>query len=417
MTKTLQKKFVFTAMLAVSLLLVALLGAINIGNAAITSRQTNALLNALVEAETAFTPIRPQPKHDRNSPFSPALTEDHRLSARYFVVLTDASGTILKLDISRIASVTEPEASAILSQVLQSAKTQGRVAHFRYRSVEISNGSGQVYVFLDVSAQGLAVLRVLLLSILLGVLCWVVMLLLVSLLSKKAIQPIAASMERQRQFVTDAGHELKTPLAIIQANTEAMELLNGETKWSRNIREQTQRLGSLMNELLALSRLDEYDLHAERSLQDLSGIVDGGIQMFLPGAELKELRIHKQIAPGITVSGSLDLLNRLISILMDNAVKYTPPGGEIRIRLSALQQTILLTVENECHSLPDCPPDKLFDRFFRADAARTQKNGGYGIGLSSAKAIVEAHGGTICAQYLDDSAIAFQIKLNAGGFP
>lgn len=187
MTKTLQKKFVFTAMLAVSLLLVALLGAINIGNAAITSRQTNSLLNVLVEAETAFTPIRPQPKHDRNSPFSPALTEDHRLSACYFVALTDASGTILKLDISRIASVTEPEASAIVSQAFQSAKAQGRVAHFRYRSVEISNGSGQVYVFLDVSAQGLAVLRVLLLSILLGILCWVLMLLLVILLSKKAI--------------------------------------------------------------------------------------------------------------------------------------------------------------------------------------------------------------------------------------
>ena len=411
MTKALQKKFVVTAMIAISVLLVALLGAINIGNAVITARQTDFLLDALLESETPFSPIPMQPAPGRGGLFAAPMTEDDKLSARYFVAVLDSHGQLMEIDTSRIASVTKQEASEIALRVCQSGEAAGKESGFRFKALSIPSGMGTVYVFLDTSAQSISVVRVLLLSVMLGIVCWGLMLLLVILLSKKAIRPIAAGMERQRQFVTDAGHEIKTPLAIIMANTAAMELISGENKWSKNIREQTVRLSGLMHNLLALSKIDEYSIDSTKVLLSASDITEKTVQMFRPSMELRHQSLDEQIAPGITVSANEELFTRLVSILLDNAVKYTPEGGHITVTLTAAGKAVHLSVQNDCASLPDCPPDKLFDRFYRADAARTQKSGGYGIGLSAARSITEVHGGTIAAQYLGEHTIAFHVKL------
>jgi len=254
-------------------------------------------------------------------------------------------------------------------------------------------------------------MRLLLLSSLIGLTCWLCMFLLVFLLSGRAIRPIAANLERQKQFVTDAGHEIKTPLAIIAANTEAMELHNGESKWSRNIREQVTRLNGLMQNLLTLAKLDESNVALSCEPISLSALTEEGSDVFREAMELKHLQVERHIQPDLTVSANRDLMSRLISILLDNALKYTPIGGSVVIELFRADKTIQLIVANECEKLPDCPAEKLFDRFYRADSARTQKNGGYGIGLSAARSIAEAHGGTISALYRDDHTIAFIVTM------
>ncbi len=158
---------------------------------------------------------------------------------------------------ARISTVTEDEAVEYAESAAAAGDASGREGRFRYRIAPSRDGRGSVAVFLDVSADERSMLIVAVLSLLAGAACWLAALLAAVLLSRRATRPIAESMERQKQFITDAGHEIKTPLAIIRANADALELHQGESRWSRNIQRQTERMDELMKRLLTLARLDE----------------------------------------------------------------------------------------------------------------------------------------------------------------
>ena len=271
--------------------------------------------------------------------------------------------------------------------------------------------SGKAIVFLDTSNDIVSYIRVLLLSAAIGIVCWGLMLVFVILLSKRAIRPIAENIEKQKQFVTNAGHEIKTPLAIIQSNTEAMELYNGENKWSRNIKEQTVRLSGLMKNLLMLARTDEGAAQAVSSELPLSDLLSDMTKGFVPLMDEKHIKLHTDIQPDVILRADKGQTEQLVSILLDNAVKYTNDSGKISIELQKSEKRIKLTVRNTCENLPNVTPDKLFDRFYRADAARTQKSGGYGIGLSVAQSITAANKGSISAEYIGDDIICFTVRF------
>ena len=236
MIRTLQKKFTVTAMIAVTVLLVLLLGGINLFNFLSVSRDGEALLSSLAALED-FGPAPRDEFFHRNGEdglFRRSPDAGDRMSALTFSVRFDGEGALVGSDLSRIADLSEEDAAALARQALESGKTSGRIGSLRYRVVQPAPESRTV-VFLDMSRQTHELLRVAALSGLGGIAAWLAMLLLVRALSRRAIRPIAENMERQRRFVTDAGHELKTPLAIIRANAEAMELTGGESKYSRNI--------------------------------------------------------------------------------------------------------------------------------------------------------------------------------------
>ena len=419
MQKTLQKKFVITAMAAISVLLLILLGAINGLNFWQTDRQTDRLLETLTRQAAAAPRSEPgmlpfpdmSGKREPGDFFSPPVTEDHAMSARYFCVWFDREGSVVQTDIGRISSVSGEEAKEYAEKIYEQGKESGRLNRFEYRRMPARDGQGELLLFLDTSAQRYALLLVLALSAGIGILCWFGMLLLVILLSNKAILPIARNLEKQKQFVTDAGHEIKTPLAIIMANTEAMELCGGETKWSRNIKAQTARLGGLMQNLLVLARLDEGVWELPASDFSMSRLLEEALPTFCESAALKNVMIEAKIGQGIELHSNRENLLRLVSILLDNAVKYVPKGGEIAVTLKRQGRETLLQVENDCEELPVDEPEKLFDRFYRGDSARTQKSGGYGIGLSAAQAIVENCKGEIRAVYRGDSRIVFTVRI------
>lgn len=419
MQKTLQKKFVITAMAAISVLLLILLGAINGLNFWQTDRQTDRLLETLTRQAAAAPRSEPgmlpfpdmSGKREPGDFFSPPVTEDHAMSARYFCVWFDREGSVVQTDIGRISSVSGEEAKEYAEKIYEQGKESGRLNRFEYRRMPARDGQGELLLFLDTSAQRYALLLVLALSAGIGILCWFGMLLLVILLSNKAILPIARNLEKQKQFVTDAGHEIKTPLAIIMANTEAMELCGGETKWSRNIKAQTARLGGLMQNLLVLARLDEGVWELPASDFSMSRLLEEALPTFCESAALKNVMIEAKIGQGIELHSNRENLLRLVSILLDNAVKYVPKGGEIAVTLKRQGRETLLQVENDCEELPVDEPEKLFDRFYRGDSARTQKSGGYGIGLSAAQAIVENCKGEIRAEYRGDSRIVFTVRI------
>lgn len=406
MIKTLQKKFIFTAMVAISVLLVVLLGAINTFNAWTNARQSEALLNMIAQEEAnpmmSMMPGMP----DRNDLFG--VSEDARRSAAYFTVYTDNSGNIIAADVSNIRSLTQEEAEKIAEKIAD-GKTKGRVGNYKYTTVQNVNGYTRAYIFLDTYSQNYYALVVLVLSALAGIVCWFFMLLLVVALSKKAIKPIAENMEKQKRFITDAGHEIKTPLAIIMANTEAMELHVGESKWSNNIKAQTLRLDTLTKNMLALAKIDDGKLSIPEEDVDVSLCVYKNTEMFKESARLKNITISQQISEGVSVRANTEYISRIVSILLDNAVKYTDENGNIDIFLMGTGTSFELAIANTYNG-DDTDTEKLFDRFYRRDTARTQESGGYGIGLSAARAIAELYNGSVNAE-VKDGTIVFKVKM------
>lgn len=411
MIRTLQKKFIITAMTAVSVLLVVVLGAVNTANCILVSGQGNRMLDMLSEHE-GMPPLPLERKKGGPEGFlNPPVNEDTAMSARYFLVRLDQKEAVVSVDTSRIASVSEGQAKEYAALVMERGSKTGRVERFRYQYADARDGREKMIVFLDISGQRQSILAVLFLSACIGFLCWALMLLLVAALSRKAIRPIAEGMEKQKQFVTDAGHEIKTPLAIILANTDALELHQGETKWSWNIRSQTLRLSGLMQNLLTLARMEEGGMKLEFSDFSFTQLLHEMLPSFAESAEQKEILIHTETEQEVLLRANRESIQRLVSILLDNAVKYTSPDGRIDVALKKNDRTCMFQVKNTCTELPEGDPDRLFDRFYRGDAARTQKSGGYGIGLSAARAIVEAHQGTITAGYGNGGTVIFTVII------
>ena len=409
MIGTLQKKFTVTAMIAVTVLLVLLLGGINLFNALSVSRDSDELLE-LIAAQEDFGPVPREdfPRAREDGLFRRNPDAGDRLSALTFSVRFDGEESCVGTDLSRIADLSEEEAVSLARQALASGRDSGKIGSLRYRIVQPAAESRTV-VFLDLSRQAHELLRVAALSGLGGLAAWIAMLILVRFLSRLAIRPIAENMERQRRFVTDAGHELKTPLAIIRANTEAMELMGGESKYSRNIKDQVLRLTDLTVNLLTLARFDEGGAPADRAELDLAFLLRELWGSFQAPMELKKLQSSLSLPESLRLSASPGQLRQLGSILLDNAVKYCPEGGRVSLSLAREEKRTVLRLSNTVSEQVE-DPHRLFDRFYRADSSRSRETGGTGIGLSAAQAIVQAHKGTIRAAYEDDH-IVFTVSL------
>ena len=444
MIQTLQRRFILTAMIAISVFVLVLLGVTNGMNAYSTYRQNIDILKDLCASAAEgelFLPDSGEPRAagtaaatatpgdatasdvlpaellpDREEKrrfrwFGIDLADNYKNSAVFFVVAVNRAGTIVSINAARLVDGMTDEIRELAKSVIDRGETYGRTGGYRFRSVDASDGTGRVYVFHDISYQRYAVIRVAYTSLLVGILCIEIMYFFVRILARRAIRPIAQNMERQKQFITDAGHELKTPVAIIMANTEAMELCTGETKWSRNIREQAHRLSGLTQNLLTLAKIDENTFMESVELVSLTKTVNSVVDMFVEPAALKHIVIDGDIGDGVELKANPDMMTRLISTLLDNAVKYASSDSAILITLKKEDNGARFVIKNRCDELPQCEPEKLFDRFYRADAARTQKKGGYGIGLSAAQAITELHKGNISVRYEAENVIAFTVWL------
>ncbi len=408
MTKLLQRKFVKTAMIAISLLIVTLLGAINIANIIMVRNDIDRTLLMLSNNRMELSaPGMPMP--DMN--MLPEGNENRLVTSPYFLVMTDNKGNIVFADVSHISTLEETDAEEIARKALDSKQNEGKIDGYRYIISDSGFGMGKTMAFIDDSNEMYSYFRILFLSVLIGFVAWTLMLFFVILLSKKAIRPIAENMEKQKEFITNAGHEIKTPLAIIQANTDAMELYGGENKWSKNIKQQVARLDGLMKNLLFLTRSDENGLSATKVDFSLSEVTLETANGFVEPMALKGVILQISVQANISISADKEQITQLISILLDNALKYTNENSYAAISLNSDQNGIGIQVKNTVSQLPSVSPERLFDRFYRADTARTQKSGGYGIGLSMAKAICEANNAVISVVYESAESISFSVKF------
>ena len=265
---------------------------------------------------------------------------------------------------------------------------------------------------MDTSEQSENFRMVLFASSAIAVLCWVILLIIVILLSGKVIRPVLVGMEKQKQFITNAGHEMKTPLAIIQSNNDTMALIHGENKYNVHIRNQTKRLNVLMSNLLTLAKLDE-EIPLSTETVNISDVAGELLPAYTEDAQARNLRFTVQIEPDIVIQTNKDSFRQMLIVLLDNAIKYTPDGGSVRLSLARDGRHIQIIEENTCDPSLESDPERLFERFYRGDAARTQRKetSGYGIGLSAARAICENFGGMLTAEYSSADCIRFTARF------
>lgn len=296
MKKTLRKKFIVFAMSAVTILLVVLVGAISGLSWIILDSQSSVVLHTLAGGGGKFPPVEPP----RPMPFAPPMDMDIIQSARFFMVRTARDGTVLDVNIDHISSVSAEQAAQYAGQITGAS---GKIEGYKYEVKQF--GADRLIFFMDISGQFRMCVMALSISSAIALICWLVILLFVIPLSGRVVRPILAGMEKQKQFITNAGHELKTPLAIIQSNNDAATLIYGESKYSRNIRLQTQRLNVLMTNLLTLARLDEETkLPTERV--DISGLMNGMLPSWEDAAAEKQISLSVKIQPHVFMQAHRD---------------------------------------------------------------------------------------------------------------
>lgn len=427
MIKRLQRKFVFGAMLAFLIVVGAIISVVNILNYNQADQKADTLLKMVADNDGTFPDYQSTPPdkpdgetqtsggqentvpQDNRQTFGTILTPETQFETRYFSVRANADdNSITQIDTGHIAAVTSSEAEQYATDILESGSTGGYTGIYKYLVTE--NNGEKLIVFVDCATQLSSARSFLVISCVIAAVSMVAVFILVWFFSKRAIRPVAESIEKQKQFITDAGHEIKTPIAIIQANAEVIEMTEGESEWTESIKNQTKRLGELVKSLLALSKLEEEERALVFSEFSLSDAVWESASPFEAVAQTQGKSLELNIQPDISMNGDEGSIREMVSILLDNALKYSDEGGEIALSLSKSGKNKVLAVSNAyAGELPE-DMNRLFDRFYRADSSRTRKSGGYGIGLSIARAAAEAHKGRISARS-DDGRITFMVVL------
>ncbi len=268
---------------------------------------------------------------------------------------------------------------------------------------------------MNVTAQDMLFRHLFYTSILVAMVVLIIIYFVSRSFADRYIRPVKLAFNQQKQFVSDASHELKTPLTSINANIDVVlsnpeSLVADQSKWLKYIQSETKRMTKLTNDLLYLSRMDNQDIKTDYALVDLSALTAETIMVMEAVIFEKGFHFESKITPDLWLNGQQEQLNQLILILLDNAVKYTNPNGSIWISLESRDNLLVLEVRNTGEGIPQQHLEHIFDRFYRPDASRERKTGSYGLGLAIAKAITESHGGHIQAFSQQQEITIFRVS-------
>ena len=381
------------------------------------------------------------------------ISPESQFDTRYFTVTINSKGEVENIDTSKIASVSSENAAEYAKKLWKSGKKgdgkSGFADNCKYLTVD-EDGS-TMYIFLSCQRELSTIKTYILASVGISVFGLLVVFVMIYFFSGKILKPVSESYEKQKRFITDASHEIKTPLTIIDANTEVIEMMEGENEWTSSTRKQIARLTSLTEKLVFLSRMDEEATKLEMFEFSLSDAILDTAEPFKAVAQTKGKKLTIDVTDKILYTGDEKTIRQLISILLDNAIKYSgcssvscengninkknlnktnlnettqtqnnfvtttgDPAPEIELTMRPSGKNRIITVWNtvdDTANIKKGRQDMLFERFYRTDASRNSKTGGFGIGLSAAYAIVKAHKGKITAESKDGRSIKFTIVL------
>ncbi len=325
---------------------------------------------------------------------------------RYFIATIEADGEVSAIRLDNAAEVDNRAMFAIVNEILALDQAEGTYSDYAYRIV---GEEEQTAVLVDVSSLHSQASSLLIITLATGLAAYAIVALVVLFSSKRAVAPMVRNYERQRQFVADVGHELKTPLTVISANNELAQTIYGTNEWSEGIARQTERMSALIEKMITLAKLEE-DKAPQTSTVNLSDIAQETFSAYAGVAQKANKELTLKVQEGITIRGNEADIRQLVSLVADNAFKYCEAGGQVTATLSSGKKAVL-TVENTCAGAHEIDYSEIFDRFYRADQARSSK-GGFGLGLAIARAIVENHKGAISARSTHDGqAVEFTIEL------
>jgi len=354
--------------------------------------------------------INPDSSKDLSTYISHSATHAVPADARYFSVKLDQLGNIAAVDMSDISTIDQATAEFLAKQAVNANDAKGFCESFRY--LRYQNAIGEYILFLDIGEKLESFYTFLSINLLITSCGFVLGVLLISILARRIVRPIAETHSKQKRFITDAGHEIKTPLAIIQTNVDILEMEFGDNESLYDIKQQVTRLSSLTEDLVYLARIEETDTVPQKLPFPISDVIKEVVEPYFALAKTDNKHFICHIQPSLTFCGNHKSIRQLISILMDNANKYSPNDGTISLSLLKQNRSLVLSVTNSTnYEIDKSILDRVFDRFYRADPSRNSSINGYGIGLSLALAIVNEHNGKIHAESGDSTTFTIRISL------
>lgn len=429
MIKQLRKKFIRISIAAVASVMVLLCVTVNVVYFLSVNASLNDTLDMITDNQGRIPEFKMPPKTlpDENERGEDGVFEDkpeeepdrflHRrfneetpFSTRFFVLYYTADGTLVRADLEKIAAVTDSDVQDYLSFSLRQDEGYGFTDGYKYKISRQEDGT-RVAVFLNDYEQIRTIGTVMLVSALATVFCIALICVMIVLFSKRAMEPVIESDRKQKQFITDASHELKTPITVIRTSLRVLEMEVGAQKWIDKAVAQTDKLADLVNSLVTLSKLNESDSSFHISEFNVSDALSETAESFADFAQESGKPLQIRIEPDLRFCGDEYAVRQLASVLLDNAVKYASEGTSIEFSLEKEKRGICVRTKNMCDELNVEDLDKLFDRFYRADKSRNGGKSGFGIGLSMAKTICEAHRGSICARSADGHSVEFVALL------
>ena len=422
--RRLRRKFILVAMGAVTAVLALIIAGINIVNYSHVCKTADARLDYILAGKDGIDWAE-EPKADPGngkdeggdqrgdlSRHFEGMTAESPFDTRYFTV-TFVDGEVLDVNTARIAAVGSRRATRMAAQLYSKGLTSGFSGNYRYTATV--QGDETTYAFVDCSRELASFHSFLGASVAISCIGWLAVLAIVTVASGAVIRPMVESYSKQKRFITDASHEIKTPLAVIDAANEVQEIESGESEWTQSIHEQVARLTALTERLVFLARMDEGSAGFTMAAVDLSEAVQKAAAPFESVAVSRGKRLLMSIASGVRTHADAAAVAQVVELLLDNATRYASEDSVIELSLRAVPRgqgrgTAELVVSNAVDELPEGDLDRLFDRFYRADVSRSSKTGGSGVGLSVVRAIAEAHGGSasVCGH---DNQITFTVRL------
>jgi len=335
-----------------------------------------------------------------------------------FMLLTDASGALIDTE-SRF-SMTEDDYAQALAQAVADGKDSGgfTLSNSRWTFQKMQTEDGTMYVFIDTTSREEILTTLIYAFLAVGLAMLVVLFFFSRFFANRSIEPVREAFEKQKQFIGDASHELKTPLAVINTNADVLlanrdETIRSQEKWLRYIKSETERMAKLTGDLLYLTEMDDSRSNMVQARFDLSDAVENVMLTMEAVVFEKDLTLDYEIEPALGIAGSREQIVQVTMILLDNAIKYANAQGRIDVSLKQEHGEIALSVSNTGEGIPAEHLPRVFDRFYRTDQSRTRSQGGHGLGLAIARSIVEQNKGRISAKSTVGEKTTFTVQFPA----
>ncbi len=402
MIKKIRIKFILISMFSILFVLSATLAAINISNFVAIDNSSNRNIQLVIEHGLNEGPVTPDPESEEQ----PLPPDSRMMRENYFVVLFNENSEIVQSNYIHIFSMTNEECESLAREILTYKKNSGRRYDMKYKKVVEGNNTKVAVIDLyqhlhqaRISVWG---------SIIVGVAAYLVILALILISSRLVIRPTEITYQKQKEFITNASHELKTPLTIISTDVEIIEMDHGQSEWTQSIKDQVLNLTQMTNQLVTSARLEE-DQVMNYPMEDfnLTEVVQESADAFGASLKSKNLGLEIKVEPDVMLNGNKYLINELLYIFFDNALKYCEENGSVEVSLRRNKNKAEICFANSLPEGSKIEVDKLFDRFYRDPNSKVT---GTGIGLAISKQIVELHKGKIEAVQ-DGNKIKFIVIL------